>query len=285
MKSSKKKILWLVIAILLLVMTIVFGVLTIKNMIGDPEGIEEIKKLSDKAHNGGSVTTSENGAPSESDDPSSTDEPEEILANGMTPSEVKAKYSIDFAELYAVNGDIHAWITIPGTPIDYPVLQSDESALYYERRSYTGEYSISGCIFTQYYNRKNFTDRNTLVYGHYMTDGTFFGSLHNYRNPEFFEANRYMYVTVPGHILVYDIFAAYEYDNRHILAAFDFANDEVYAQYLESCLNPVSMSRNVREGVELDIDDRIITLSTCTSYTDTSRRYLVQGVLVADVKT
>ncbi|MBR4881537.1 MAG: class B sortase, partial [Clostridia bacterium] len=56
--------------------------------------------------------------------------------------------------------------------------------------------------------------------------------------------------------------------------------------YLQSCLNPTTMSRNIREGTELTVGDRIITLSTCTSYyTYTNRRYLVQGVLVADVET
>lgn len=293
MKTSSKKTVWRIIGILFIIIFIGSTVLLVLNMKGCEGDISEFKNpdgttkttestlptdntdTDGTAEDDGSVTE-DTAVPVKSDDPIST---------GERPSEISAEHAVDFDALAEINSDIHAWIRIPGTPIDYPVLQSDESDLYYERRSYTGAYSISGCIFTQFYNHKDFSDRNTLVYGHYMMDGTFFGSLHNYKVYDFFEKNRYIYVTIPGHILVYDIFAAYEYDNRHILASFDFDNDEEYVKYLESCLNPSTMVRNVRPGIELTTEDRIITLSTCTSYTDTSKRYLVQGVLIADVET
>ena len=280
MRSSNKKVMWRVIGIVFIILFAVSAVMLYLNIFGCEGNVKSIKKPAD--------TTSKVELPAgsnEADDTSDeTKEPERPIATGEMPSEVTTENSVDFDSLEEINKDIHAWIKIPGTPIDYPVLMSDESDLYYERRDYTGSYSVSGCIFTQYYNKKDFSDRNTIVYGHYMMDGTFFGSLHNYKNPDFFEQNRYIYVTLPDRVLVYEIFAAYEYDNRHILAAYDFEDDEEYAEYLETCLNPLTMVRNVREGTELTTDDRIITLSTCTSYTDTSKRYLVQGVLIADVE-
>ncbi len=279
----KKKI-WSIIGIAFMVLAVIFGVLLFLSLRGCEGDITDIKHPEDTTEEV-TLPTDTSGDSSDTE-PEPEPEPEVPIATGELPSEVIAAHSVDFGAMSEINTDIHAWIRIPGTPIDYPVLQSDDSALYYERRNHTGAYSISGCIFTQYYNHKDFSDRNTLVYGHYMLDGTFFGSLHNYKNPEFFDANRYIYVTIPGHILVYDIFAAYEYDNRHILAAFDFSDDDEYAAYLESCLNPSTMVRNIRQGTELGLDDKIITLSTCTSYyTYTDRRYLVQGVLVADVET
>ena len=282
MKDSSKKIIWRVIGVLFLLIALACAVLLFLSLRGCEGDIVDIKQPDDTEEVvtlpvDTDVITTETTAPPE---------PEKPIITGETPSEIDAKYDVSFADMYNINPDIHAWIKIPGTPIDYPVLQSQVSDLYYERRSYTGDYSVSGCIFTQYYNAPDFSDRNTVVYGHYMLDGTFFGTLHNYKDPEFFEKNRYVYVTVPGHVLVYDIFAAYETDNRHVLTLCNYYDDEDYLEYLGTCLNPSTMVRNIREGVELTADDKIITMSTCTSYyTYTNRRYLVQGVLVADVET
>ncbi len=282
MKDSSKKVIWRALGVLFLLIALVCAVLLFLSLRGCEGDIDSIRQPDDTTE----VVTLPADTDTDAPETTAAPEPEVPIITGELPSEVNEKYDINFADMYNINPDIHAWIKIPGTPIDYPVLQSPVSDLYYERRSYTGDYSVSGCIFTQYYNDPNFGDRNTAVYGHYMLDGTFFGTLHNYKDPEFFEKNRYIYVTVPGHVLVYDIFAAYETDNRHVLTLCNYYDDEDYLEYLNTCLNPPTMSRNIREGVELTADDRIITLSTCTSYyTYTNRRYLVQGVLVADVET
>ena len=87
----------------------------------------------------------------------------------------------------------------------------------------------------------------------------------------------------PGHILTYEIYSAFVYDDRHILNSFDFSSKEEYAEFLSATLSPKSMTRNVREGIEVDTNDRIITLSTCTGVK--TQRYLVVGVLVNDQQT
>ncbi len=282
MKDSSKKIIWRVLGILFTLVALGCAILFFLSLRGCEGNISDIKDPVDTKD----VVTLPPDTADTTAEPEPEPEPEVPIITGELPSEIDAKYDVNFADMYGINPDIHAWINIPGTPIDYPVLQSPASELYYERRNYTGDYSVSGCIFTQYFNSIDFTDRNTVLYGHYMLDGTFFGSLHNYKDPEFFEKNRYVYITIPGHVLVYDIFAAYETDNRHVLTLCDYSDDEDYLAYLQTCLNPPTMSRTIREGVELTADDKIITLSTCTSYyTYTNRRYLVQGVLVADVET
>lgn len=282
MRDSSKKIIWRILGILFVLAALVCAILFFLSLRGCEGDIANIKNPPDTDEkvtlpiDTGDVTENVTTPP----------EPEVPVITGELPSEIDEKYDVNFVDMYNINPDIHAWIKIPGTPIDYPVLQSPVSDLYYERKSYTGEYSVSGCIFTQYYNRSDFSDRNTVLYGHYMLDGTFFGTLHNYKDPEFFEKNRYVYITIPGHVLIYDIFAAYETDNRHVLTLCSYSNDEEYLEYLQSCLNPATMVRTIREGVSLSAEDKIITLSTCTSYyTYSNRRYLVQGVLVADVET
>lgn len=199
--------------------------------------------------------------------------------------EVLPQNPINFEELQNINSDLYAWIKIPGTVIDYPVAQSsNEDDNYYLHHNYMGNYEFAGTIYSQRHNTKYFVERVTVLYGHNMLDGSMFASLHDFSDPEFFEENDTLYIYIPGHILTYKIFAAYDYDDRHIMNSFKFYDDEVYEQYLKDCLNPHATNAMVREGVELSIEDRIITLSTCHDY-NSSMRFLVQGVLVDDQRT
>ncbi len=202
-----------------------------------------------------------------------------------TTEEVLPENPINFEELKKLNKDLYAWIRIPGTVIDYPVAQSSNSDdNYYLHHNYLGNYEFAGTIYSQRHNTKYFVDRVTVLYGHNMLDGSMFAALHKFTDPEFFEENQYIYIYTEGHILTYQIFAVYDYDDRHILNSFEFSDNEVYEQYLKDCLNPHAANAIVREGVELTTDDRIITLSTCTNY-NSNLRFLVQGVLTNDQRT
>lgn len=189
--------------------------------------------------------------------------------------------NINFTDLWKINKDIYAWIRVPNTAIDYPILQtSGDDAFYLEHNLY-GQYSFAGSIYTEKLNSKDFEDPNTVIYGHNLLNGTMFASLHNFRNPDFFANNEYFYIYLPNHTLTYRIFAAYEYDDRHLMYSFNYNDEEEFARYLEYAQNPEnSMTYNIREcGVTTD--NTIVTLSTCMDNISTSR-YLVQGVLILD---
>ena len=206
--------------------------------------------------------------------------------NSSTESQViLVDNPIDFATLKAQNPDVCGWITVPNTNVDYPILQSspDKDNDFYINHNLDGKYNVAGSIYIQRNNSNQFTDRNTVIYGHNMKNKTMFRTLHNFRDPKFFEENEYFTIYTPGHIKTYRIFAAYRYDNRHILNSFDFTDKAVYKEYLEFATNPVSLIKNVRDGVKVTADDPIVTLSTCIS--DKRYRYLVQGVLIKDELT
>lgn len=186
--------------------------------------------------------------------------------------------TVDFEALQQHNPDIYAWITIPGTRVDYPILQREgEHQEYYLMHDTEGNLTASGSIYTENLNTKDFTDPNTVIYGHNMKNGTMFRDLHLFQEKEFFDTYPDIFIEIPGYRLTYEIFSAYEYDNRHILKSFDFSDQEVYESYLKSAQNPRSVNVMTREGISLTAEDRIITLSTCIGK-DTSR-YLVQAVL------
>ena len=122
------------------------------------------------------------------------------------PESAPVTIPIDFASLQAQNPDVYAWITVPGTNIDYPILQSDGYNSYYLDHTLNGESSPEGSIFTENYNSKDFEDPNTVIYGHNMKNGSMFQNLHNYQDRDFFDNNRDVIIYTPDAIRHYKIF-------------------------------------------------------------------------------
>ena len=186
---------------------------------------------------------------------------------------------VDFESLTSQYPDIYAWITIPGTRIDYPIVQHPSDNAYYLNHTVDGRKRVEGAIFTENYNSKDFSDPNTLIYGHNMKNGSMFKGLHKYKDRQFLEEHSEIIIYQEGRILRYKIFAAYVYDSRHIMLSFDFNDENIYRSYLNSVLTKKDMSSNIDTTVEVSTEDKIITLSTCNS--NDKQRYLVQAVLLS----
>lgn len=188
---------------------------------------------------------------------------------------------IDFASLQERNADVYAWITVPGTDIDYPILQSATDNEYYLHHSIDGEEKPEGSIYTENYNSKDFEDPNTVIYGHDMKNGSMFRTLHNYMDRTFFDENKDVIIYTPDAIRHYRIFAAYLYDDRHILQTYNnFEDPAVFQSYLNEVLLQRDMNAFIDTQTEVGADDKIITLSTCYG-SQHDVRYLVQAVLVS----
>lgn len=194
------------------------------------------------------------------------------------PEKPPVEIPIDFETLQNQNPDIYAWIQIPGTAVDYPIVQSPDDNRYYLNHTVSGEQKAEGAIFTEDYNTKTFRDPNTVIYGHDMKNGSMFQSIHKYMDRSFFDTNRDITIYLPDKILHYKIFAAYLYDNRHLLLSFDFWDKEQYEEYLQEIFSMRNMNAFVDTEMEVTAEDNIITLSTCYAGIS-SQRYLVQAVL------
>ena len=200
--------------------------------------------------------------------------------------ETEPQNPIDFAALQAENPDLYAWVYVPNTNVNLPVLQHADSDFFYLDHDRRGNYAVEGAVFSQMANAKDFTDPVTVLYGHNIVNDGMFATLHNFEDPSFFAANEAFYVYIPGHILTYRVVAAYEYDDRHILNSFDFADSVVRENYFASVLAPDDLQANVREGIALNAESKLVQLSTCRSaFTSDPVRYLVTGVLVDDQTT
>lgn len=184
--------------------------------------------------------------------------------------------NIDFKGLIAANSDIYAWINIPGTDIDYPVVYCDDNEYYLSHDALKGE-SKSGAIFSDMGNTIGFSDPVTVLYGHRMNDGSMFAELHKFEEVSFFNQNKIVKLFTPEGEWDYQIFAAYQTDNTNILYGKNFTDKEQYQIYLDG-LNAIHDTKANMDNELPTADDYILTLSTCVKEAEDSR-YVVQAVL------
>jgi len=195
----------------------------------------------------------------------------------LNPDDVGAKIDkSEMKQLANTNPDVFAWITVSGTKIDYPVVQTKDND-FYLRFGYNKEESRSGAIFMDYRNSKNLSEnRHTIFYGHNMLDRTMFSPLIKFsKNEELFKNGMIEIITNEA-IYYYKIFSVHEEEPTSGYIRTNFYNDEDYVGFLTDM-----KSRSIFEkDVTLDADSKIITLSTCVNDIRVDRRFVVQGVLV-----
>lgn len=167
---------------------------------------------------------------------------------------------------------IVAWIKVGGTEIDYPLVKGSDND-YYLNHNYKDEYNVFGAIFMDYRNQENFSDQNTIIYGHNNQRAGNFKDLHKYEEEGFFNEDRFIEIYSLEGYKKYKVFAAYNagpYD--------DFRNTNYLDEEGEELLEYVK-ERNIVKGEMPDKVRDFLTLQTC-SPKDT--RFVVQGVLVED---
>ncbi len=206
--------------------------------------------------------------------------------SGPTGGPLGENHNIDWNKLHKRNTDAYSWVYVPGTKIDHVVVQPSKHKddLYYLNKNLDKEYEFAGTIFSEKLNKKDYSDPVTVLYGHNMINGGMFATLHKFKNPKFFKKHKKMYVYQPHRKLTYKIYSAYTYDDRHIMNSFDFSDSKVLKKYQKMTLKPKAFDRNVRKKTKLDLNSKILTLSTCTNGASNTR-YLVQGVLIKDEQT
>ena len=208
-------------------------------------------------------------------------QPEESTAPAETSLEdfKSAGDKTDIAALQQINPEAYAWLEITGTDISFPILQSAEDETFYLTHNIYGEEDDNGSIYTEYYNNTDFADPNTVIYGRNRDE--MFGKLHQFQDRDFFDTHREIKIYTAGKTLTYKIFAAYTYDDRHLIATYDFWDQLVFSNYLEDVFAIRAMDAFIDDSVEVTAENKIITLSTGVTGQD-DKRYLVQAVLVTE---
>lgn len=219
------------------------------------------------------VQESELKKPDKSDgDKKETTESEESASETAEEAEEEIMISVDFDALLAACPDVVGWIYSPGTPINYPVVQSDDND-YYLHRLLDGSYNKGGTLFIDYYNQPDFSDWNTFLYGHNMHDDSMFGTLADYRQKGYYEEHPVMYLLTPEKDYVLEVVAGCTIP----------ATSTVYSvvgtmEERDALLYELRRSSSFKADVEIGENDKLLTLSTCV-YDYEDARYVVVCVL------
>lgn len=173
----------------------------------------------------------------------------------------------DYRKLLKKNPDLVGWIKVPGTKINYPVMQTPKTPQYYLHRDFHKRYSLSGCIFmdakTDIRRSKNY-----LIYGHHMQDGTMFGQLVKYSDPSFYKKHRVIYFTriyKNGRYekRKYRVFACYKTAENNRRSYLDYANITSRKKY-DKFVRLQTESTEIRSSFTPSWDIDLLTLSTCS---------------------
>lgn len=183
--------------------------------------------------------------------------------------ERKEYFAVDFEKLKQQNADAVAWIYLPDTVINYPVLQHGDNE-YYLDHQIDGSVNANGSIFMDYRNASDFSDRNTIIYGHHMRTGNMFGKLVNFKSDSYYQEHDHMFIMTPQVTYRLDL----------LCGAVVEPDDPIYSidpteEALAACMRRSTFQTKLEMPGE---EARLVTLSTC-SYEFADARYIVIGVL------
>ena len=186
-----------------------------------------------------------------------------------TPSAPNINQSI--VDLQTAHPGAVGWLTIPNTQIDYPFAQGKDNGTFLHM-DLDQRWSAAGTIFMDFRNSRNFSDFNTILFGHHMRSGSMFGTLQQFNSQTFFDANR------TGTIFLADK----TYEITFIAFAVIAPDDAViYDPMIETDADAVAFLDHVRRiaryyrDVGATMDDRFVTLSTCNYEFDDARMVLI----------
>ena len=164
-----------------------------------------------------------------------------------------------FYQLQQHHPDVKGWISIEGTHIDYPLLQSEDNVKYLDHNAF-GDYVVTGSIFLDYRFNANFTNFNTIIYGHHVPTGDMFGDIKKFTNKDFFDTHRYGTIYYNGEEKELEIFGILEvdaYDMNIYRPLSDYIEEnQAYYHYLLS-------KATYKRDVSVTSEDKICLLSTC----------------------
>ncbi|MED3382787.1 class B sortase [Bacillus tropicus] len=163
-----------------------------------------------------------------------------------------------FKALQQINKEIVGWVTMDDTQINYPIVQAKDND-YYLFRNYKGEDMRAGSIFMDYRNDVKSQNRNTILYGHRMKDGSMFGSLKKILDEDFFKSHRKLYYDTLFEGYDLEVFSVYTTTTDFYYIETDFSSDMEYTSFLEKIQEKSLHRTNTR----VTASDQIVTLSTC----------------------
>lgn len=185
-----------------------------------------------------------------------------------------APSSMDFSGLKLINRDVVGWLTAEDVGINYPVVIGTDNS-YYLSHLFNQEAGKLGSLFADYRNSSDFSDQNTVIYGHNMQDGSMFAGLMEYKKQSYYEQAPSMLLFTPDGDYRIELFAGILTDGTQDFGRFSFETPSEFRSYVDRLRQQSTFTTDVK----IEEGDRMITLSTCT-YEFEEGRYVLFGKMI-----
>lgn len=207
--------------------------------------------------------------------------PEQVEQETQPTEETGPRMLPEYAALYEMNDDLVGWISIPGTRVDYPVMQTPDHTDYYLKRNFNQDHSEHGCIYIREACDIMEPSDNITIYGHNMLDGSMFAALHDYIDQETWEKNPLILFDNLYEYHTYEIFAVFKTTasmgkgfSYHQMV--DAESEEAFNDFIATCKDLSFYDT----GITPVYGEKVICLSTC-EYTLTNGRLVVAAVRIS----
>lgn len=189
---------------------------------------------------------------------------EQIKSTVIVEEENGDEYTVDFNKLKEKNNETIAWLKVNNTNVEYPVVKGTNN-IFYLNHSFDKSNNSAGWIFADYRNKFDNTDKNIVIYGHNMRDGSMFGSMLNILNAKWYENEENTNITLytENEKCMYKVFSVYKIENEdyYIKTEFKNDNDNEFEDFIKTL-----KKRSIKDfNVDVSKDDNILTLSTCAN--------------------
>lgn len=277
MKKTIKKILFGAVVVALLAVFVYSAYSLAAYYIDSKENEDTYENLAQMLVDRPTIPLPQPSAPNEDATQPTETEPEQVLITVRNPKTGETvKVLPEYAQLYTMNPDLVGWISIDGTKINYPVVQSGlDNPNYYLERNFEGKYSVHGCIYVNEAADVFKPSDNLTMYGHRMNDHSMFGQLGLYIDKSFWEDHQYIRFDTLKERHLYQVISVFSTSASvgegfayHKLV--DAADEAEFSAYMRQCM---ALSY-YDTGIIAKYGDKLITLSTC-EYTNTNGRLVV----------
>lgn len=196
---------------------------------------------------------------------------DEMEVEGTNAEEMKqVEFHVDLGAVKAKNADTAGWIILPDSKINYPVVKSADNEDYL-RTTFDRKPATAGTLFIDMNCKADFSDRNTIIYGHNMKDGSMFRALNSLTDREYFNNHQTFLISTGGELEEYQIISCYETTTDNVSSwQISFESDETYAEWLKN-----AAARCTYKCMPYDVGKNTITLSTCRGKSGGTGRFIV----------
>lgn len=210
--------------------------------------------------------------------PADTDSAREESGESVPTVPTEEAVPNPYRDSFLANADMAAWLQIPGTVIDYPVMWTPRDENYYLRRGFDGSSDQNGCLILDTDSSLDPLTTNLIIHGHNMRSGTMFGTLSDYADEDFYREHKQMILYTKECQRNYEVLAVFRSEvfkkTDTVFKFYKFFQADTREEFDDFYQNIKAMSL-YDTGVTAGFGDHFLTLSTCSYHTERGRFVVV----------